>query len=780
MKKEEDREGDSMTIDEQIVEFANEMVRIYGAGHIVSLQEIYKYFEKTYNRNQGSVIPSDYCYNRINNGIQLNKPAVFEYLGNGNYRCYGAGYPFNGTLYHKPKGQNEIAAGKVVNGIRKIAPEIDFQLNDTSPQTILKAEMPLLTFIEKNQPLTTELNLDSPICDNTGGCESSALSFEDSTSDLNVEKTVISQQVEKKKMHSEKNEIKLESKLVGAIRGEFFVPSYQRGYRWGHDEVTRLLEDIYSNGTNNYCLQPVVIRRVGDTFELIDGQQRLTTIFLIYKYMHIASFGFLDEPKFSLTYETRTKSKTFLESIDRNLKSDNIDFCFICNAYETIEGWFAQKDNKTAITNFNKYLTENVKIIWYEVGDNEDSIALFTRLNIGKIALTSAELVKAMFLSGVSREMSTPDKEGNKIKEKQEELSLQWDNIERELQNDLLWFFLTNQVSSKYQTRVDLVLELMAKKPRNSKEKYFAFFYFDSLKSSQSTNDIWKSIQHTFLIIKDWYEDHELYHKIGYLISSESMTLPDIYQLSENKTKSQFKIDLQKHIRNSIKIQGNYSDLSYENANDSKSISKLLLLFNVESVRQNGEQSQWFPFDKYKSQKTGKVSWSLEHIHAQQSEGMRKQEDWKEWLRLHIPSLEAIDKDSDDLIREMRTAIDKQKLDRQEFEDIQQRVIQKLSVQGNAEYLHSIANLALLNTSDNAALSNSTFDVKRNCVIEMDKKGQFIPFCTKMVFLKYYTPSELNQLHFWGQADRDAYISAINDVLLNYLPGEISLEKEQE
>jgi hypothetical protein len=119
-----------MTIDEQMVEFADEMVRKYGAGHIISLQEIYRYFEKAYFRKQGSVIPSDYCYNRINNGIQLNKPTVFEYIGNGNYRCYGAGYPYNGTLYHKPKSQNEFAVGKCVNGIREVAPEGDYQLSD--------------------------------------------------------------------------------------------------------------------------------------------------------------------------------------------------------------------------------------------------------------------------------------------------------------------------------------------------------------------------------------------------------------------------------------------------------------------------------------------------------------------------------------------------------------------------------------------------------------------------------------------------------------------------
>ena len=86
--------------------------------------------------------------------------------------------------------------------------------------------------------------------------------------------------------------------------------------------------------------------------------------------------------------------------------------------------------------------------------------------------------------------------------------------------------------------------------------------------------------------------------------------------------------------------------------------------------------------------------------------------------------------------------------------------------------------IALLNTADNAALNNSTFDVKRNDIIQMDKKGQYIPFCTKMVFLKYYTPSAENQLHFWGQADRIAYIKAINDVLSDYIEP-IVLEKEE-
>ena len=568
------------------------------------------------------------------------------------------------------------------------------------------------------------------------------------------------------------SEIKLETKLVGSIEGDFFIPSYQRGYRWGPDEVTRLLDDVYINGTKNYCLQPVVVRRDGDRYELIDGQQRLTTLYLIYRYMHTSSGGFLDEPKFTLRYETRDKSEDFLTSIDLTQKEENIDFWFICDAYEHIEKWFASKDKKSTLTNINKFFDENVKIIWYEVGEDEDAIALFARLNIGKIPLTSAELVKAMFLSR--------DNGDAMDKEKQEEIALQWDTIEKELHNDSLWYFLTNRVNANYQTRIDLILDLIARKPANSKDKYFTFFFFDYLKKNGSLDDIWKVIQHTFLILKDWYENHELYHKIGYLIASGANSLADIFELSEGKTKNAFKASLDALITDSIKINNNYADLSYEKATDYARISRLLLLFNVESVCQIDGQSQRFPFNQFKYQSSGKVMWSLEHIHAQQSEGMRTQEQWKEWLKLHQPSIEALDGEHASLLEEMQQALDKQKLERHEFETVQDKVIAVLSVQGNTEYLHSIANLALLNTADNAALNNSTFDVKRNAIVEMDKAGQYIPFCTKMVFLKYYTPSAKNQLHFWGQADRIAYVENINRVLEKYLVEKISVEQEAE
>ena len=564
--------------------------------------------------------------------------------------------------------------------------------------------------------------------------------------------------------------IVFDTKLVSSIKGEFYIPSYQRGYRWGENEVIRLLDDVYANGKKNYCLQPIVVRKKGDAYELVDGQQRFTTLYLIYKYMHDANPFFFPEPAFSLTYETREASADFLKNLDLSKRNDNIDFWFIANAYETIKTWF-EEDLQIRVMRIFEYFKEQVNVIWYEVDESEDAISLFTRLNIGKIPLTNAELVKAMFLTAYGSDAA---------EKRQDEFSLQWDNMEKELHNDKLWYFLTNKTNTNYQTRIDLVLDLISGKQSTDREKYYSFFKIDAMKHTTSLDEVWRKILQTFLVLKDWFENHELYHKIGYLIAaaSDSLSLSDIFELSENKTKSEFRAALDEEIKKSIHISGNYAELSYDKPTDYKRISTLLLLFNVESVRLNGEQSQWFPFDKFKFNKSSNISWSLEHIHAQQSEGMKTQEKWKEWLDLHIDSVKTVSKNQD-LIDRMTEAKQKATLSRAEFEVLQQEVIDILSLKENVDYLHTIGNLALLNTRDNAALNNSTFDVKRNQIVEMDKNGAFIPFCTKNVFLKYYTPSEKNQLHFWGQADRVAYIKAINEKLEKYLPEPIAYEKEE-
>ena len=90
----------------------------------------------------------------------------------------------------------------------------------------------------------------------------------------------------------------LDTKNVGKIKGLFYLSDYQRGYRWTSEEIKLLLDDIYESAGKPYCLQPIVVKKSNERFELIDGQQRLTTIYLICKYME-AKLGDLYEPSFA-------------------------------------------------------------------------------------------------------------------------------------------------------------------------------------------------------------------------------------------------------------------------------------------------------------------------------------------------------------------------------------------------------------------------------------------------------------------------------------------------
>ena len=196
----------------------------------------------------------------------------------------------------------------------------------------------------------------------------------------------------------------------------------------------------------------------------------------------------------------------------------------------------------------------------------------------------------------------------------------------------------------------------------------------------------------------------------------------------------------------------------------------MLLLFNVETIRQKKDDFMRFPFERHK-----KECWSLEHIHAQHSEGLNKDEARKEWLLNHKQSLISLkDEKLSDIIRRCDELISKIENPNDKsnvgdiFDPLFTDVVKCLSENGETEEIDTLDNMALLSTKDNSTLNNSTFDVKRNRIIAMDQTINYIPVCTKRVFLKYYTQSADNQLHFWGKADRKAYIQNMNDVLKPY------------
>ena len=587
----------------------------------------------------------------------------------------------------------------------------------------------------------------------------------------------------------------LEEKIIGEIKGDFTIEAYQRGYRWGEDEVKHLLEDINEiPDGQNYCLQPVVVKNVNDKYELIDGQQRMTTLYLIMKYLNV----YVDI-KYSIEYTTRKGSKELLEKIDEidpSLPSSNIDELFIKKSYSIIKTWF--NGEKSKMMSFANKLQKYVTIIWYEVDDNEDSVSIFTRLNIGKINLTNAELVKALFLSRGKKD-SEGRYAGNPYgieEKKQHEIALGWDSMEKDLHNEKFWSFITNEKSERYPIRMELLFDMIEMKPGNDSNFYTFNKFYERFKNSDNKYDTWELIVRYMQQLKEWYNDFDLFHHIGFLVATGASVkyLLDIAMSTDNPIKkSEFRLKVLEMIRQRMifKVEEeeiDYAELNYEK--HSEYIRCVLLLFNVETIRQKGDENIRFPFDRYKNEGT----WSLEHIHAQNSESLKTNQERKDWLEIHKKSLEGLEVSSqekeqiNDVISKMDTVISHINENgykgsiRDEFNAVAPAVINILSDGDDKSQMHTLSNMALLTVGENATLNNSTFDVKRMKIIDMDKAGDYIPICTRNVFMKYYSCSD-TKLHFWSEEDRKDYIYAMNNILYDHIEKmdkkEIKLIKER-
>lgn len=583
----------------------------------------------------------------------------------------------------------------------------------------------------------------------------------------------------------------LEEKKIDEIKGNFTIEAYQRGYRWGKDEVEQLLDDINEiPDGQNYCLQPVVVKYVDGVYELIDGQQRMTTLYLIMKYLN----AYVDI-NYSIEYATRkgdnghVGSKELLETIDTiNLSSpsSNIDELFIKKSYSIVKKWF--NGEKTKMMSFAHKLQNYVTIIWYEVDEDEDSVNIFTRLNIGKINLTNAELVKALFLSRGKKD-SEGRYAGNPYgieEKKQHEIALGWDSMEKDLHDEKFWTFITNEKSDRYPIRMELLFDMIEMKPNDESNFYTFNRFYERFKNSDNRYDTWEQIERYMQQLKEWYNDFDMFHHIGFLVATGTSVkfLLDIAMSTENPIKkSDFRFKVLDMIRERMiflvgekdnKEEIDYAELNYEK--HSEFIQCVLLLFNVETIRQKGDKNIRFPFNRYKNEGT----WSLEHIHAQNSESLKTNQEWKEWLEIHKKSLESLEVDSkkkkeiDDVISELDIVISHineigyKGSTRDEFNNVAPAVIKILSEGDDKSQMHTLSNMALLTVGENAALNNSTFDVKRMKIIAMEKAGEYIPICTRNVFMKYYSSSD-TKLHFWSEEDRKCYIAAMNHVLYDYI-----------
>jgi len=645
-------------------------------------------------------------------------------------------------------------------------------------------------------------------------------------------------------MAENKIELKSVSELIGM---KFFIPSYQRGYRWTEQQVKDLLNDvnefIQNKNSDFYSLQPLVVKKrwpdkaleqikekasieeIEDyinncEWEVIDGQQRLTTIYIILNY--------LNTELYDIDYQTREKFGSFLETIKnrdftfddinnafsnfinegngKNKFFDNIDFYHVLTSHSTIKHWFEvehRDDEKVKNEDFKNHLLKNVKFIWYESVD-EDPIKVFTRLNIGKIKLTNSELIKALMLN----RSNFKDESSRHIQLRQQEIASEWDNIEYTLQNDEFWLFLHESNYGK-PTRIDFIFDLICEenpfevdKSNIGSDDYKTFRYFYEYFHSKDTNTeeelikkCWNEVKKYFQTFQEWFNDLSLYHYIGYLRCpvKDKEKVIRIENLIDNwkNSKDRFVSFLKDKIKERLS-ECNRIDQQYElDGYPAKTKCKpLLLLHNIQTViNQNKEYESKkeyglpvfykFPFHLYKKEK-----WDVEHIDSNTTNDLEKQKDQKEWLKYSALDY-IISKNEDiknDIIAFLKNGIDKS------FETLSEEIEKCVSSENswaNSEKdKNKVWNFVLLDAGTNRGYGNAIFPAKRRCIIGKDQgkkividddlneseiKGEitFVPPVTKNVFLKYYNTS-VDDLRCWNKTDADAYKQNILKTLAEF------------
>lgn len=458
------------------------------------------------------------------------------------------------------------------------------------------------------------------------------------------------------------SEIALKS-VYDLLEKNYFIPSYQRGYRWEKRQVVDLLDDLcdymFDRRKNKgdgsfYCLQPIVVKKCDEKtiaennlksdydnntwYEVIDGQQRLTTIYLLFRYL-LAQPGIPPCGKlFRLAYQTHFNDEDCINNPENpNDKTPNA--YYITKAYKTIAEWFDTFSARKSLTRsytikgeFMTLLTNDdpeqdgcAQVIWYETEEG-DPIKTFTRLNIGKIPLNNAELIKALFLQ---KRDENPSSQVQQI-----QIAKEWDRIEASLQESRFWAFLNKDLKDipnhiefifdvifkvegkeekeKFENEFDELnkgasnltkKELLKEREEFAEKKFndkygtddYATFRFFSYKFENSTRQdidaMWEKVCKYYETFLEWQNDPIWYHYIGFLIYC-GVDIIEIYDLYKGKTKTEFVANLKQKIKEWLKVRlkdneivssKNGRPICYSDS-DRKKLRQLLLLYNIEYI----------------------------------------------------------------------------------------------------------------------------------------------------------------------------------------------------
>ena len=330
---------------------------------------------------------------------------------------------------------------------------------------------------------------------------------------------------------------------------QFIVPSYQRGYKWNKENVFKLLDDLKSFEKSNgdkpnsfYCIQNITIVPLDDKsgWNVVDGQQRLTTIFILLSYLRKFcqddNLDFFSKPD-CLKYNVREETGKFLKDSvftgnvwDTEIIPDTAslkDKWYILDVAKGIKDWFDIDGNSL----HTKTVTDRLKLIVNNMESHTVSEEeIFAGLNGGKVDLDGADLVRAVLITRSAKEKYYGSS-AEKVKEFRMRIALELDEMnlwwaQKEQKTFFEQFLPENKLKVSNFKHASYPIGLLYKLYfllYSNTEENFGIEFFENGRNfnSKSDDDHWElyeTLIHLHHTLQMWFTDSLLYHWIGYII----------------------------------------------------------------------------------------------------------------------------------------------------------------------------------------------------------------------------------------------------------------------
>lgn len=564
-----------------------------------------------------------------------------------------------------------------------------------------------------------------------------------------------------------------ESGVLAGIYKYYYIPLYQRGYKWTSSQIEKLLSDInhfeYKVG-KFYCVQNITLvpNEKDNCYNVVDGQQRLTTMTLILSVLGETEFvkDKLIFPKNSLRHYTnefiqnwvirgKELPQNWSEFIALNPEFDHQDIYHLYKGVEVIKVWL--EDNAINKESFKEKLLKHIKFIC-NVIDGEREEKIFGNLNSKKVFLDGADLVRAILITRVTKENALDESIKNVVRINERRVRIGWelDHINQWWNQAIVQDYFKPFIQIKSSGDIHFNF---TKNPINQLFALYAIskgwssLSLEKIEQIENTVQFYNELQTLHLELVDWYSNKNIYHYLGFLFhqSTSKPLFSDVLHFFREKCKT--KNDFTDYLLDEIKIilfgEDDLNKVFEVNKNwyeEDRLAPTLLFLDIIEALKKNRNRLHVSAFLKKEN--------DIEHIYPQTPKTEIDKIGFLKYLIEAKPNI---------LIDEKLTLKKVAHLNEFEVDEL----IEKYKDDVNK---NSIGNLVLLYYSLNRSLKNSSYSYKRKRVLDFYNEGNYIQPHTLKVFSRYFQDGNSinNDGKFWTQQDVEENENYIKNTLQDF------------